>query len=65
MELVLGEAEEKKEVIWRCAGSLAAPANCRLVRGADIDYSTTGRGRAETRGYVSGFIDRVRIDSSN
>lgn len=27
----------KNAVIWRCAGSLAAPANCRLTRGpADI-----------------------------
>lgn len=27
---------EKKEVICRCEGSLAAPANCRFVRGADM-----------------------------
>ena len=26
----------KKEVIWRWAGSAAAPANWRLVRGLDI-----------------------------
>ena len=37
-----GEEEEerfpvvKKEVIWRWAGSLAAPANWRFVRGADM-----------------------------
>lgn len=29
-------AAVKKEVIWRCAGSLAAPANWRLARGADM-----------------------------
>lgn len=31
--------ELKNEVIWRWEGSLAAPANWRLVRGADIVWS--------------------------
>ena len=46
MSAANGEGEEgdedeeglltKKEVICRCAGSLAAPANWRFVRGADM-----------------------------
>jgi len=38
---------QKKLVIWRCAGSLAAPANCRFVRGpdmAEVDSQRMGYG---------------------
>jgi hypothetical protein len=36
--LLVGDALEKKDVIWRWAGSLAAPANWRFVRGADMSF---------------------------
>ncbi len=40
-ELALGGVEVllKKEVIWRCEGSLAVPANWRFVRGPDIGFA--------------------------
>lgn len=37
----------KKEVIWRWAGSLDAPAKGRFVRGADIVAQRKGRSRIQ------------------